>query len=89
MSIYINTWTRTHPSPFCRHELQPLTVEPLLHPPESATLCAAQGIVVYLVAVSLQSLIFSFRYSMYSLAAAGVLVCGEAGANDITNYGDP
>mmetsp|Transcript_48947 Transcript_48947/g.126206 ORF Transcript_48947/g.126206 Transcript_48947/m.126206 type:complete len:158 (+) Transcript_48947:140-613(+) len=36
------------------------------------------GIIIYLVTVSIQSLIFSFTYAAYSLAATGVLACGEA-----------
>mmetsp|Transcript_68933 Transcript_68933/g.222811 ORF Transcript_68933/g.222811 Transcript_68933/m.222811 type:complete len:140 (-) Transcript_68933:376-795(-) len=35
------------------------------------------GIIVYLVAVSMQTLVFSFRYSVYSLGAAAVLAIGE------------
>merc|ERR1712232_1241108 len=35
------------------------------------------GIIIYLVAMSMQTLIFSLRYSVYSLCAAGVLAVGE------------
>merc|ERR1719189_606023 len=35
------------------------------------------GVIIYLVAMSMQTLVFSFRYSVYSLCAAGVLALGE------------
>merc|ERR1719324_2154159 len=35
------------------------------------------GLVLYLALVSIQSLLFSFQYAVYSLFAAGVLVVGE------------
>merc|ERR1712183_946773 len=51
------------------------------------------GIILYLGLVSFQSLIFSFRYSVYSFCAVGVLVLGElpslAGSATLASYVTP